>query len=62
MIGSQEAHMHSALVRNQYQQIRQRKPTGSPSGETQPIVGSVEHKTKQALVVFNRLQTSLAQF
>ena len=48
MIGSQEAHMHSALARNQYQQIRQRKPTGSPSGETQPIVGSVEHKTKQA--------------
>jgi len=48
MIGSQEAHMHRALAQHQYQQIRQRKPTGSPSGEAHARVDSVEHKTKQA--------------
>lgn len=48
MIGSQEAHMHRALARHQYQQIRQRKTSEGPSREPYGSVGSVEHRTKQA--------------
>lgn len=58
MIGSQEACMHRALA--QHQQIRQRKTSERPSRAEYGSVGSVEHRTKQALVVLNRLQTSLA--